>query len=50
MTCYFCDQTFTVAVKADDINEQVAFCPFCGNEVLTHEEATTFVATDDSDD
>lgn len=50
ITCYFCEQSFNVAVQEDDINEPVAFCPFCGNEVITHEEATAFVATDDSEE
>lgn len=34
MECYFCNQIFTVAVKEEDINEEIAFCPFCGQEIL----------------
>jgi hypothetical protein len=39
ISCYFCDQTFTVAIAADDIQEKVLFCPFCSTELVDPEMA-----------
>ena len=48
ITCYFCEQEFEVSQV--EMQETVAFCPFCGNEVIDHETVTAFVVSENDED
>lgn len=42
--CYMCDAEFTVA---SDTREAIAFCPFCGADIVDSELATTLTSEEE---